>query len=136
MPKLRFYRAYSRVPLFGYAGKAVALAALAAAFPLAGLAAFTFAPDAIATPVAAEVLLGGVAALSFMLLAALASYLSAVKAAAEEMRACAALAAGADTGPRPRDELVAMLEDMRQISAKFDSVRHRLANRHPVTGVA
>src|SRR5258708_22918164 len=82
MAKLRFYRAYSRLPVFGYAGKAIALAALAAGFPLAAAAAFTFAPDAISTPVAAQVLLLGAAALSFMLLAALTAYLRSVAAAA------------------------------------------------------
>lgn len=136
MAKLRFYRAYSRVPLFGYAGKAIALAALAAAFPLAAAAAFTFAPNAIVIPLAGEVILLGTGAISFMLLAALTAYLRAVGAAAAEMRECAALSGGPETGERPRDELEAMLADMRQISAKFDSVRHRLSNRHPVTGVA
>jgi EAL domain-containing protein (putative c-di-GMP-specific phosphodiesterase class I)/GGDEF domain-containing protein len=136
MGKLRFYRAFSRLPMFGYAGKAVALAGLAAAFPLAGLATLTLAPEIVATPIAGYVLLGGVAALSFMLVAGLAAYLRAVRAAAVELRACAALAVGSEPATRPRDELAAMIEDMRHISAKFESVRHRLSNRHPVTGVA
>ena len=136
MGKLRFYRAFSRLPVFGYAGKAVALASLAAAFPLAGLATFALAPAVVATPIAAYVLLGGVAALSFMLVAGLAAYLRAVRAAAVELRACAAIAVGSEPATRPRDELAAMIEDMRHISAKFESVRHRLSNRHPVTGVA
>ncbi|MGH6955137.1 MAG: putative bifunctional diguanylate cyclase/phosphodiesterase, partial [Caulobacteraceae bacterium] len=48
-----------------------------------------------------------------------------------------ALLAGVEAGPHAhRDEVAGMMSDIQTVAERLESVRHRLANRHPVTGVA
>jgi len=69
------------------------------------------------------------------LLTTLAGLLSAVGAAARRLEDCVQLASG--TRPddaNSRDEIARMMGDVSAVAERLESVRHRLANRHPVTG--
>jgi hypothetical protein len=124
------------VSSLSYRTKALLLAALAAATPLAGLAAVAAAPRALAGgwPLAAVLLLTG--AVSAALLLALRTLLTAIGAVTAAAKANALLASAENARAAPRDEMLCALDDLRAVGARLESVRHRLANRHPVTGVA
>ena len=123
MGKLWLYRLLSRVPVLGYRAKLVALAAAGAAVPFA-----LFGPRADAALLATAVAGSGLA------LVILAQGLRPIGAAAAELRA-----AGDRDGTEPerdeRDEAGRLLGDARRLAARLESLRHRLAHRHPVTGV-
>jgi EAL domain-containing protein (putative c-di-GMP-specific phosphodiesterase class I)/GGDEF domain-containing protein len=51
-------------------------------------------------------------------------------------KANAMLASAEKSRTGRRDEILCALDDLRAIGSRLESVRHRLANRHPVTGVA
>ncbi|MFI4934984.1 MAG: putative bifunctional diguanylate cyclase/phosphodiesterase [Caulobacterales bacterium] len=134
MEKLGLYRALSRVTWLGYGGKIVALAAAAAAMPLVLVVAFAVTAAAVINPfVLGGLIVLAVATTAFSLVL-LRGYVAPVDKVAADLRTCARLA----SAPEPlagADQLSTMTADIRNIAAKLESVRHRLANRHPVTGV-
>ncbi|HEY1752455.1 MAG TPA: GGDEF domain-containing phosphodiesterase [Caulobacteraceae bacterium] len=119
-----------------FRAKTFAVAALAAALPLAAAIAVAARPAALAAQTTAAGLCGLAAVGSLALLAMLRSMLGGVAAAAAAVRANATLASVEPAVGQPRDETLRMLEDSRAIGLRLESVRHRLANRHPVTGIA
>jgi EAL domain-containing protein (putative c-di-GMP-specific phosphodiesterase class I)/GGDEF domain-containing protein len=130
----RLCRALLAVSL-SYRAKALLLAALAAVIPLACLAALAVLPHPVGVLAAAPIVV--VAALaSGLALFALRALLSAVEAVTAAAKANAMLASVEKSRTARRDEMVSALDDLRAIGSRLESVRHRLANRHPVTGVA
>jgi EAL domain-containing protein (putative c-di-GMP-specific phosphodiesterase class I)/GGDEF domain-containing protein len=130
----RLCRALLAVSL-SYRAKALLLAALAAVIPLACLAALAVLPHPVGVLAAAPIVV--VAALaSGLALFALRALLSAVEAVTAATKANAMLASVEKSRTARRDEMVSALDDLRAIGSRLESVRHRLANRHPVTGVA
>jgi len=132
----RLCRRLLAVSSMSYRAKALLLAALAAATPLAGLAALAAAPRALASGwlLLAIVLAAGAASLALLL--TLRTLLTAIGAVTASAKANALLASAENARAAPRDEILCALDDLRAVGARLESVRHRLANRHPVTGVA
>jgi EAL domain-containing protein (putative c-di-GMP-specific phosphodiesterase class I)/GGDEF domain-containing protein len=122
MGKLWLYRLLSRAPIPGYRGKLVALAATAAAIP------FALASTHVGIGPLAAALLG-----SGLALIGLAEMLRPIGVAARELR-------GADdiheTTAEATDEAGQLMADAERLTGRLESLRHRLAHRHPVTGVA
>jgi EAL domain-containing protein (putative c-di-GMP-specific phosphodiesterase class I)/GGDEF domain-containing protein len=118
----RPHRALSLASAFGYRGKLVALAAMAAACPLAVLAAQGAGPLSPA--------LAAAAAGTGLALVALAYLLRPIHAVASGLSDCAG-ESRAESG----DEAVRMVADMRQVAGTLEAMRHRLSHRHPVTGM-
>jgi predicted signal transduction protein with EAL and GGDEF domain len=117
-----------------FRAKAFCLAWLAAAIPFFSLVAANLRPAFLASDTMQDVLVGltGVASLAMLLL--LRSLLAALGPLTEGARANAALAA---VEPSTRaDEVLRMADDLKGVAARLETVRHRLANRHPVTGVS
>jgi len=135
MANLRVHNALLGVPGLSYRGKALLLAALAVAFQLttAMLLASHSATFAGGGP-ARYILVGAATVASLALLLALAGLLSAVGAAAQQLENCVELASGARPSADSRDEISRMMGDASAVAERLESVRHRLANRHPVTG--
>jgi GGDEF domain-containing protein len=132
MEKPRLRRTLLAVPGLTYRAKALALATLAAGVPFALTVGMTLHPPLFgATPFMAT---AAAAMVSLLLLLALSSLLSAVNEAASELRAAADVA-GLQTGAPRSDEVARMMADTKAVTERLESVRHRLANRHPVTGV-
>jgi predicted signal transduction protein with EAL and GGDEF domain len=136
MANLRVHNALLGVPGLSYRGKALLLAALAVAFQLttAMLLASHSASFAGGGP-ARYILVGAATVASLALLLALAGLLSAVGAAAQQLENCVELASGARPSADSRDEITRMMGDASAVAERLESVRHRLANRHPITGV-
>ncbi len=136
MGKLRFYRALLAVPGLSYRAKALGLAAIAALIPAVPLIILTFWPEVFFSQSVVYVMVTGAVAASIVMLIALDAFLSAIDVTAAHLRA-SATRAGVE-GPRTgrSDEVYQMMTDVGAVSAKLDSVRHRLAQRHPVTGIA
>jgi EAL domain-containing protein (putative c-di-GMP-specific phosphodiesterase class I)/GGDEF domain-containing protein len=122
------------VPRLSFRAKVFALAWLAAAIPFFSLVAANLLPPFFAGDGFQDLVVGltGVASLATLLL--LRSLLAALGPAAECARANATLAA---VEPSQRaDEVLRMVDDLTAVAARLETVRHRLANRHPVTGVS
>jgi predicted signal transduction protein with EAL and GGDEF domain len=130
----RLRQALLDLPHLSFRAKALALAALASATPLAALAALDVAVLPSAKLVTSLAVTGVMAALSALSLLALGVLLTALSDVAAAARANVALA-GADGACGPTDEIVALKRDLLTVAGRLESVRHRLANRHPVTGV-
>ena len=122
MPASWLHRALSAASAFGYRGKLVALAAAAAACPLAVL--LTRGEDPL-SPALALAFAGAGAAV-----AALAYLLRPVGAVAAALGRCAG-----DSRANVGDEGARMVADMRHVAAALEAMRHRLSHRHPVTGM-
>jgi EAL domain-containing protein (putative c-di-GMP-specific phosphodiesterase class I)/GGDEF domain-containing protein len=134
MENLRVHRALAGVPRLSYRSKALSLAALAAAPLILAAGALLIWPH-LALIVRMAILAGG-AMLGGLALAALAGLLNAVGAAAQQLETCVDLASARRNDPRSPDEVIRMTGDIRAVAERLESVRHRLAHRHPVTGVA
>ncbi|HUO11184.1 MAG TPA: EAL domain-containing protein [Caulobacteraceae bacterium] len=135
MANLRVHRALLGVPGLSYRGKALGLAAAAVAIQLASGVLLAVAPGTFGAGSARFVLVGAATLASLLLLTTLAGLLSAVGAAARRLEDCVQLASG--TRPddaNSRDEIARMMGDVSAVAERLESVRHRLANRHPVTG--
>ncbi|MBV9994713.1 MAG: GGDEF domain-containing protein [Caulobacteraceae bacterium] len=127
-------RVLERLPL-GYAGKIVALSAAACAAPFVFAGALIWAPRIAEGGPALALLFSLSAAISLTALTAIAVLVSEIRELGGQVRACARLA----SIPEPEtgaDLMAAMQADLGQLAAKLESVRHRLANRHPVTGLS
>jgi predicted signal transduction protein with EAL and GGDEF domain len=131
----RFCRALLAMPGFSFRTKALILAAIASLSPFAVLAAFAFGPAKLSGRWPELTFLGLALAGSLMSLLVLRSLLSAIEAVAAAARANAVLA-GADAKPGKSDEMLAAMGDIKHVAGRLENVRHRLANRHPVTGIA
>jgi predicted signal transduction protein with EAL and GGDEF domain len=131
MEKPRTSRPSRRRRRLGFRGKAIALAASAALMPIAAAGLALAAPRLEAW--VAPAVTAATATASFMLIILLVSLLKQTRIVAAELRAVAAIAGVPD--PAASDEIAAMSADIGQLKAKLESVRHRLQNRHPVTGV-
>lgn len=128
MSKLWLYGALSRLPLLSYRGKIVAVAAVAAAVPIAVLLTLTrAAPGLHLGPVVIAALAG--AALALL---ALAQMLRPVKLTAEALRNCAAHDDTDDVEARA-DDAARMMADAQFLVGKLNTLRHRLGNRHGVS---
>jgi predicted signal transduction protein with EAL and GGDEF domain len=133
MEKLRVHRALAGVPL-SYRGKVLALAAVAVGLPLAATTWLALAPPGPASLRFALLSMCGLASVSA--LAALADLLSAVTAVAKQLDGCVEAASAQRTAASEPDEVMRMQADLTAVAQQLESVRHRLANRHPITGVA
>lgn len=126
MSKLWLYGASARLPL-GYRVKLTLLAALACAFPFAGW----LAPgEGLTRAATVGVALGG----SFLMLLALSLMLRPLGVVSAGLREAVADAEPED-GKAYRDEAGRMMRDLGTLTGRLEIQRHRLANRHPVTGL-
>jgi predicted signal transduction protein with EAL and GGDEF domain len=123
------------VPRLSFRAKALLLAGIAAATPLGALAALGVVLLASAKGAAGLAVTGATAAVSLACLLALGALLTVLADAAALARSNAALAGAEDVDGAIADEVAAMMKNMRTVARRLESVRHRLANRHPVTGV-
>jgi Amt family ammonium transporter len=133
MAKTPLQSALLAFPRLTFRAKAFGLAAVGATIPVALLAAVLLAPalfNGVAGRLAAVVAITA----SALTLVALRSLLAAVGAMSDQFRASIALASIEPS--ETADEVAAMLADLPSLASRLESVRHRLANRHPVTGVA
>lgn len=127
MTRLGLYGAFARLPL-GYRVKAIGLAIAACAFPFAGW----LAPGDGWTQAA---VVGGAAAGSALSLLMLALLLRPLGLVAEALRR--AVEGGEPIvlpGGHP-DEMGRIMSALGELSARLEAQRHRLNNRHPVTGL-
>ena len=131
----RFCSALLAMPGLSFRTKAMILAALATAAPFAVMFAFAVGSARVTGRWPELTFLGLALATSLVALMALRSLLSAIEAVAAAARANAVLA-GADGKSAPADEILSTMGDIKHVAGRLESVRHRLANRHPVTGVA
>lgn len=128
MSRLWLYGALARLPLLSYRGKIVALATVAAAFPLAVLFTLARAAPSLNLGPAVVATLAGAA----LALIALAHLLRPVAVTAATLRGCASPDDAKDCPP-VGDEAARMMADARLVAAKLDTLRHRLGNRHGVS---
>jgi predicted signal transduction protein with EAL and GGDEF domain len=125
MSKLWLYGAMARLPL-GYRAKLTLLAAVACAFPFGGW----LAPGEGLTRAATIGVSAGGAAVMLIAFWLMLRPLGVVAAGLRE--------AVADDGAQDgayRDEAGRMMRDLSQLTARLEAQRHRLSNRHPVTGL-
>lgn len=125
MSKLWLYGVLARLPL-GYRAKLTLLAALACAFPFAGW----LAPGEGLTRAATIGVAVGGSALMLMALFLMLRPLGVVSAGLR-----AAVSDEADETKGYRDEAGRMMRDLARLTDRLDVQRHRLSNRHPVTGL-
>ncbi len=131
----RFCRALLAMPGLSFRTKALALAMAATLAPFAVLFLFTIGPARAGGRWPELAFLAMALAASLLALVALRALLSAIEAVTEGARANALLAGGETAGGRT-DEILAAIGDIKHVAGRLETVRHRLANRHPVTGVA
>lgn len=132
MSRLWLHGAVSRLPLLSYRGKIIALAGAAAAAPFAVL--FTIAdalPALHLSPVLLAVLAGSVLALL-----ALAHLLAPIGVTAGTLRDCVVADPVESLPAAPTDEGGRMMADASLVAARLEGLRHRLSNRHPVSGLS
>jgi EAL domain-containing protein (putative c-di-GMP-specific phosphodiesterase class I)/GGDEF domain-containing protein len=125
MGQLWFYRVLSRMPVLGYRGKLVALSALGAAVPFAILAGRSGADTA-----ALAVALAGAG----VALIGLAELLRPIAVAARALRAAVSADDPEASFDGHGDEAGRMMADVRRLADRLETLKHRLAHRHPVTG--
>jgi EAL domain-containing protein (putative c-di-GMP-specific phosphodiesterase class I)/GGDEF domain-containing protein len=128
-------RALLAVPGLSFRAKALGLGVLAASLPFWVSAALVTQPRFFTLHWAAPALVIAAGCVSVLSLLALRTLLVAVSFVAEGVRANAALASAEAKG-KPKDEMLGAMRDVDAVAARLESVRHRLANRHPVTGVS
>jgi len=132
----RLSRALLAASPMSFKGKALSFAALAVGVPTAGLIAIAIAPRLLGVPIFAIpiVILSALAVGAGML--GLAELLSGVRALTSAAKSNALLASAETARASGRDEILCAMDDLKSVGNRLESVRHRLANRHPVTGVA
>jgi EAL domain-containing protein (putative c-di-GMP-specific phosphodiesterase class I)/GGDEF domain-containing protein len=128
-------RALLALPGLSFRAKALMLGVIAATIPFAVSALLVTQPGLFILRWAAPSLVIAAGFASVLSLLALRSLLVAVSVVAEGLRANAALASAANQ-EKPKDEMLAAMRDVNAVAQRLESVRHRLANRHPVTGVS
>lgn len=126
--RLWTYRALGRLPLIGFRGKIVALAAIAVAFPFVGWLAPGEGLTRAATLAGAFCGAAAILVLLSLMLRPLGLLGRALESCAEG-REISALPQGFSDG------VGRMMRDVNQIAARLDGQRHRLTNRHPITGL-
>jgi Amt family ammonium transporter len=131
----RLCRALLAMPGLSFRTKALILAVIASMAPFVVLAVFALGPAQVSGRWPELSFLGMALAASLLALLALRSLLSAIEAMTDAARASAVLAGGGDAKPRA-DEVLAAMGDIKHVAGRLETVRHRLANRHPVTGIA
>jgi len=128
-------RALLELPGLSFRAKALCLGVLAAAVPFMVSTLLVTQPRFFALHWAAPSLVIAAGAVSVLSLLALRTLLVAVSVVAEGVRLNARLAS-AQADSKPTDEMLGAMRDVHAVAARLESVRHRLANRHPVTGVS
>jgi Amt family ammonium transporter len=131
----RISRALLAIPRLSFRAKALIFAITATALPSALVVGLAFWPEHFTGRRQLATLVASSLAMSFIALLALRTLLVAISSAASGARTGAALAGGEAQKNAPADEVLRMMNDMNTISTRLESVRHRLANRHPVTGM-
>ncbi|MEJ0064032.1 MAG: hypothetical protein WDM85_00325 [Caulobacteraceae bacterium] len=127
----RFSRALLAIPRLTFRAKAMILAGSAAGFPLVLACDLAFWPASFSHSPQLKTLVAATLAVSAICLLALRSLLSALSTVTDGARAGAVLAGAGQQHNAPADEVLRMMNDMNTISNRLESVRHRLANRHP-----
>lgn len=128
METLWIYRAAARVPGLGYRTKVVALGALAAIFPFAGW----LAPGEGLTRTAVILLaLAG----SLIAIICLAAMLGPIGLTARALRDCANGESPPALPDDQADEAGRMMADLALVARRLEVQRHRMSNRHPVSGL-
>ena len=130
----RFSRVLLAIPRLSFRAKAMVFAGSAAAFPLILVFDLAFWPAFVSGP-QLNTLVASTVAVSGISLLALRTLLGALSTVTDGARAGAVLAGAGQQANAPADEVLRMMNDMNTISNRLESVRHRLANRHPVTGL-
>jgi Amt family ammonium transporter len=130
----RFSRVLLAIPRLSFRAKAMVFAGSAAAFPLILVFDLAFWPAFVSSP-QLNTLVASTVAVSGISLLALRTLLGALSTVTDGARAGAVLAGAGQQANAPADEVLRMMNDMNTISNRLESVRHRLANRHPVTGL-
>lgn len=128
-------RALLEVPGLSFRAKALCLGVLSAAVPFMVSTLLVAQPRFFTLHWAAPSLVIAAGCVSVLSLLALRTLLVAVGVVAEGVRLNAQLAS-AQTEVKPKDEMLGAMRDVHAVAARLESVRHRLANRHPVTGVS
>lgn len=128
MERLWIYRAFARAPVIAYRDKVVSLAVLAAAIPFVGWLAPGEGWTRAATVLASLTL-------SLISVLCLAGLLRPVRLTARALRAAAEGEAAPVLPAHYRDEAGRMMADLSVLLARLDAQRHRLGNRHPVSGL-
>ena len=136
MENLRVHRALADVPRLTYREKALGLAAVAALAPTLTACLLAIFAHPLAHGPGRAIMLMLAAGISAAALWTLGELLLAVAETARQLESCVDLASARPNPERPPDEVVRMSADIRAVAERLESVRHRLANRHPVTGVA
>ena len=131
----RFSQVLLNIPRLSFRGKALIFACFATALPSALVIGMAFWPEAFAHHRQLPTLVASSLAMSCISLLALRTLLVALSTITDGARAGAVLAGAGQQKDASADEVVRMLSDMNTISTRLESVRHRLANRHPVTGL-
>jgi EAL domain-containing protein (putative c-di-GMP-specific phosphodiesterase class I)/GGDEF domain-containing protein len=135
METSRFSRVLLAIPKLSFRAKAIILAGSAAAFPLVLAVDLAFWPASFSHSPQLKTLVASTVAVSAICLLALRSLLAALSTVTDGARAGVVLAGAGQQHNPPADEVLRMMNDMNTISNRLESVRHRLANRHPVTGL-
>ncbi|HZZ88213.1 MAG TPA: EAL domain-containing protein [Caulobacteraceae bacterium] len=131
----RFSRALLDIPRLSFRAKALIFAATATVLPSALAIGLAFWPESFWHRAQLATLVASTLATSFICLLALRTLLVALSTITDGARAGAVLAGVGQQANPPADEVLRMMNDMNAISNRLESVRHRLANRHPVTGL-
>src|SRR5271154_3460818 len=131
----RFSRVLLAIPRLSFRAKALIFAVSAAALPSLLAVGLAFWPESFWHKPQLPTLVVSTLAGSALCLLALRTLLGALSPRADAARAGAVRAGAAQQHNAPADEVLRMMNDMNTISNRLESVRHRLANRHPVTGL-
>ena len=131
----RFSRVLLAIPRLSFRAKALIFAVSAAAFPSVLVIGLAFWPEQFWHRPQLPTLVVSTLAVSVICLLALRTLLVALSTITDGARAGAVLAGAGQQHNPPADEVLRMMNDMNTISNRLESVRHRLANRHPVTGL-
>jgi EAL domain-containing protein (putative c-di-GMP-specific phosphodiesterase class I)/GGDEF domain-containing protein len=131
----RFSRVLLAIPRLSFRAKALIFAVSAATLPSLLVVGLAFWPEAFWHKPQLPTLVVSTLAVSAICLLALRTLLVALSTVTDGARAGAVLAGAGQQHNPPADEVLRMMNDMNTISNRLESVRHRLANRHPVTGL-
>ncbi|MEJ0064605.1 MAG: EAL domain-containing protein [Caulobacteraceae bacterium] len=131
----RFSRVLLAIPRLSFRAKALIFAVSAAGLPSLLVVGLAFWPESFWHRPQLPTLVVSTLAVSGICLLALRTLLVALSTITDGARAGAVLAGAGQQHNPPADEVLRMMNDMNTISNRLESVRHRLANRHPVTGL-
>ena len=131
----RFSRVLLAIPRLSFRAKALIFAVSATVLPSLLVIGLAFWPESFWHRPQLATLVASTLATSFICLLALRTLLVALSTVTDGARAGAVLAGAGQQHNPPADEVLRMMNDMNTISNRLESVRHRLANRHPVTGL-